>query len=697
MIHLSDLLKATGARPLTRDLPERFARFCTDHTRAAEGDIYVAMDAEGHSHSGDALEAGASAVICEDWSGPPSSTVLIVPDTPSALRLYAEFALRAFGPKVVLVGSSSRESSIAEMLSRILSAKYDVFRGIRRSMDSVEASLAIGDLHPGHEVVMIDQDISADMGRRTAAALVEPHVCVLPPLSNTHGEPVDAGRKPISVVEAFAGIVRDGGTAVLAAADSALASAISDREVILYGDHQQAKIGAIASGKPDGPTKIIVTSSGISADAALADDSLVSIDAVLSAATAAAALDMAAVEIATAISGLDSGSADGSTVPAPLRSPNVITVNADGPVWLRIDLDVVTRNVEKIVGVVGPDVEVMAVIKADAYGHGARRVAAAALEAGASRLGVSRLNEVPNLRAGGIHAPVVVLGHTRAADSRLASQAGCELAVFDGKGIEALDRAAASIGRTVSVHLKIDTGMGRLGAAPEDAPDLAEMIDGSESLELRGTMTHFGRAAESDRAHARGQLHVFDSVLADIRSRGIDPGTVHAANTAAAMHLPESRYDMVRCGIAIYGLAPSADAPLPGGFAPALTMSTRIAQVKRVPAGTFVSYGSAGELKRDSTIAVVGAGYGDGVRRAPQTWGPVLVRGKWAEIIGNVCMEMFMIDVTDIPGAKQGDEVVLIGSQGGHAITADEAAARAGTISYEILAQLLPRAADGQR
>jgi alanine racemase len=211
------------------------------------------------------------------------------------------------------------------------------------------------------------------------------------------------------------------------------------------------------------------------------------------------------------------------------------------------------------------------------------------------------------------------------------------------------------------------------------------------NLEVEGLFTHFSVADEVDKSYTYWQLERFTAVLDRARAAGIDPRLVHAANSAATFGVPESRFNMVRVGIALYGLAPGADAPLPAGFRPALSFKTRVAQVKTLPPGSFVSYGNAYQTEAESRIAVIPVGYADGFRRSPATWRHVLVRGEPARIVGRVCMDQTMINVTHIAGVRQGDEVVLIGQQGQASITVEMVAGWLGTIGYEVVSEILAR------
>ncbi len=366
---------------------------------------------------------------------------------------------------------------------------------------------------------------------------------------------------------------------------------------------------------------------------------------------------------------------------------NVVTVNPDEPVWARIDLDAITANTKAFGQQLGPGTGMIAVLKAEGYGHGALRVATAALDGGANRVAVARPGEARDLRSAGLDAPILVLGVTLPRQLRTAILADCELTVCDTEQIRALDNAARGLGRRVALHLKVDTGMGRIGARPADALDLARMIEAAPNASLAGVYTHFGQAGDADLSHARGQFAVFEKVLADLGRAGIDPGLRHCAATAAALRIPPARLDAVRLGIGLLGIAPGPGIGLPAGCRPALSMHARIVQVRPQKAGALIGYGTSGRLDRDALIATVGAGYGDGFRRGPGSWGPVIVRGRQVPIVGQVCMDMFMVDATDVPGVRVGDQVELIGP----GLPAQTAAERTATISYEVVSSLLAR------
>jgi len=361
------------------------------------------------------------------------------------------------------------------------------------------------------------------------------------------------------------------------------------------------------------------------------------------------------------------------------------------PTWVEIALDAIAGNVHRVVELVGPKVDVMAVLKADGYGHGALKVAHTALNNGATWLGVACLGEAVSLRRAGIAAPILILGYTPAWQAREAVLNDITATVFSREVAVALSRAALDLGRVARAHVKVDTGMGRLGLLPEEVLPFMRNVRDLPSLAIEGIFTHMAAADDADLAYTYWQLEQFDQVLAALRSEGLLPLRIHAANSATMLRIPESHYNMVRPGIALYGLTPSSVVPLPEGLRPALSFKCQVAQVKELPEGSYVSYGRTYRTSRRERIAVIPVGYADGFRRAPAHWGEVLVRGRRAPVVGRVCMDQTMIEVTDIPGVRQGDEVVLIGSQGEERITVDEVAQRLGTINYEVISEILAR------
>ncbi len=361
----------------------------------------------------------------------------------------------------------------------------------------------------------------------------------------------------------------------------------------------------------------------------------------------------------------------------------------DRPTWIRIDLDALAHNIERLHAIAG--VPVMVVLKADAYGHGAVRVARTALANGAAALAVATLGEVRTLREADITAPVLVLGYTPPWQAREAVLLGATCTVFDIDAAQALSDAALALHQQpTGVHVKVDTGMARLGLRPDQVGAFLHALTRLPGLSVEGIFTHFATADSADETFAYGQLARFEQVLAQITAAGLRPPVVHAANSAALLRFPKARFDLVRPGIACYGLAPAPETALPADFRPVLSFHTEVAQVKTLPAGIPISYGGTFVTQRPSRIATLPVGYADGLRRSPP-WREVLVRGQRAPIVGRICMDYAMVDVTDIPEVKRGDGVVLIGPQGDDHISADEVARWLGTINYEVVATLLPR------
>ena len=357
------------------------------------------------------------------------------------------------------------------------------------------------------------------------------------------------------------------------------------------------------------------------------------------------------------------------------------------PVWAEVDLDAVRANVRTLAHFAAP-AALMAVVKADGYGHGAVPVARAALDAGASWLGVALVEEGAELRAAGIDAPILVLSEPPPAAAAAVVGLGLTPVAYTPVGIEALAKAVAHADTAdpLPVHLKVDTGMHRVGCMADDALALAESIAGRDELRLEGVLTHFAVADEPDNPYTAQQLDRFDGVLGDLRDAGVAFDMVHAANSAALLAFGDrARFDLVRCGIAVYGVPP---APALAGrvpLRPAMALKARVSHVKTLAAGARLSYGLRYTMPHDGSVATVPAGYADGVPRAlSATGGEVVVRGRRHPIAGTVTMDQFMVDVGDAP-VEVGDEVVLLGRDGDAEVTADEWADRLGTINYEIV------------
>jgi alanine racemase len=355
--------------------------------------------------------------------------------------------------------------------------------------------------------------------------------------------------------------------------------------------------------------------------------------------------------------------------------------------WADVDAAAIRHNLGVIRDVVGDGVAVMAMVKAGGYGHGDTLAAAAALDGGASWLGVSSAEEALHLRAEGFACPLLIAGAASPAHLAALVAAGVDLAVWDPDQVD--DAAAAGAGTPARLHLKVDSGMGRLGALPAQLPELMAAVDRAGArVEPVAAFTHFADA-EDDPGYTLSQDAVFLEAAAALRQRW--PGLLlHAANSVAALGLPATRHDLVRCGIAIYGYAP-AGAQGAARLRPAMSFHARVTQVKTVRGGQSVGYGRTWVAERDTRVAAIAAGYADGVQRAQSNRGSVLVGGRRCPIIGRVSMDQLTADVSLVEGVKAGDEAVLFGRQGGVWLGADDVGSAAGTISYEVLCAVSAR------
>ena len=364
------------------------------------------------------------------------------------------------------------------------------------------------------------------------------------------------------------------------------------------------------------------------------------------------------------------------------------------PVWAEVDLGAIATNVKTLRARAAP-AAFCAVVKADGYGHGAVPVARAALVGGADLLAVALVAEGVELRDAGIASDVLVLSQASADEIGQLVDADLDATVYTASGVDGLSVASRRAGRTadrpVRVHLKLDTGMHRVGAQPDEAVPLAKAIDADPALELRSVFTHCAVADEPDNGFTAVQLERFHALVAEIEAAGIEVPCVHAANTAAAIDHPEARLGMVRCGIGMYGIAPAPALDDRVALVPALSLRARVSHVKRVAAGEGISYGLRYRPEVETTIATVPLGYADGLpRRLGAEGGTVLVGGRARPIAGSVTMDQILVDCADLPVAV-GDEVVLLGSQGDATIGAEEWADRLGTIAYEIICGISPR------
>ncbi len=368
------------------------------------------------------------------------------------------------------------------------------------------------------------------------------------------------------------------------------------------------------------------------------------------------------------------------------------------PSWVEVNLKAIEHNTRRLADIAAP-AELMAMVKANAYGHGAIPVARAALRGGATWLGVYAIGEGIELRNAGITAPILVVGPTMPAWARAGVEHNLTLTIFSLDAARAIADAARELRTRARVHIKIDTGMARLGVMPEQIGDFARAVRELSTLEIEGAFTHLAMSDTPDahgiigwgNAYTQMQIETFRQVVAQLEAMGIVLRYRHIANSPAVLNQREAHFNLVRAGILLYGLDPSPEVPRPADFIPALSFKTQVALVKQVPAGTYVSYGATFRTQRETRLAVLMVGYGDGFRRKPNNYGEVLVRGARAPIVGRVCMDQTMIDVTDIAGVREGDEVVLIGRQGAEEIRAEEVGEKLGTNNYETVTTISAR------
>ncbi len=370
------------------------------------------------------------------------------------------------------------------------------------------------------------------------------------------------------------------------------------------------------------------------------------------------------------------------------------------PAWVEVNVSALEHNVRRLVEIAN-GAELMAMVKGNAYGHGAVETARAALRGGATWLGVYAVGEGIELRQAQITAPILVVGYTPPEWARVAVAHNLTLTIFSLDAARAIDEAAHELHTTARVHIKFDTGMSRLGVMPEDAADFARAVRELDRIEIEGVMTHFAMADTPDAFGVTGwgnqytqtQLAKFRGVVETLASIGVSPRYRHCANSPATINLADARFNLVRSGILIYGLDPSPEVPRPADFIPALSFKTRVALVKNVPSGAYVSYGCTFRTERPTRLAVLMVGYADGFRRKPSHYGEVLIHGKRVPLVGRVCMDQVMADVTDLDKVQAGDEVVLIGKQGTEEITAAEVGAKLGTNNYETVTTISARVA----
>ena len=365
--------------------------------------------------------------------------------------------------------------------------------------------------------------------------------------------------------------------------------------------------------------------------------------------------------------------------------------------WVEIDLAALTHNVKQLKNLLSPQTELMTVVKADAYGHGAVAVSQTALSVGASWLGVATIPEGIELREAGIEAPILLLGATHTAQQvKAIAQWHLQPTICTAKQALIFSEVLVGLNQSLPVHAKLDTGMSRLGAPWQEATEFVQLVKGLPNLKLASIYSHLATADSPDTAVMKEQHQRFERAIAQIKTSGINPSSLHLANSAAALADPDLHYDLVRVGLATYGLYPAPHLQNVVDLKPAMQVKAKVTQVKTIEAGTGVSYGYQFIAQRQTKIAVVGIGYADGIPRNLSNKMQVLVKGKLVPQVGAVTMDQLMLDVTDIPDLEVGEVVTLLGKDGENQITADDWAATLGTISWEIICGFkhrLPRVA----
>ncbi|ABY92265.1 alanine racemase [Thermoanaerobacter brockii subsp. lactiethylicus] len=355
------------------------------------------------------------------------------------------------------------------------------------------------------------------------------------------------------------------------------------------------------------------------------------------------------------------------------------------PTRAEIYLDNIVHNLSEVKRWVGKKVKIMGVVKANAYGHGACQVAKVLIENGVSYLGVATIEEALELRECGINIPILVFGYTPLPQAKELIVHNITQTVFDINYVKDLERIALNVGKKAKVHVKVDTGMGRIGytdlnVAEKEIEKMMEM----EGVEVEGIFSHFATSDEKDKTYAEQQFDMFKKLLESLKQKEINIPLKHIANSGAIIDLKYTYLDMVRPGIVLYGSYPSENVERPLDLRQTMGFKTKIVYIKEVPEGTSISYGRTFITKRKSKIATLPVGYADGFNRLLSNNHHVLVKGKYAPVIGRICMDQTMLDVTDIEGVEVGDDVTIFGNQDGEKITAEEIAKKLNTIPYEV-------------
>lgn len=355
--------------------------------------------------------------------------------------------------------------------------------------------------------------------------------------------------------------------------------------------------------------------------------------------------------------------------------------------WVEVNLEAIQNNVKLIEQFTGSTV--MAVVKANAYGHGIVEVAKALQFSDTTWFGVARIDEAIQLRENGVQSEILVLGHTSADDVNFAAEYNIVLAMHSFNQASSYKNEVKQLENKIRVHVKIDTGMGRLGVFPEDGFKFVETLETIPNIKIEGIFTHLARADELDSDTTEKQIRKFEDLLSHFKENGVEFEWVHAANSAGSIFQPSAIYNLVRPGISIYGLNPSIETPLPEQFKPALSWKTVLTSIKNMPAGSGISYGHKYLTSQNERVGTISVGYGDGYRRVPGN--EVLIRGVRVPVIGVVCMDQCVVSLEKVPDAQAGDEVVLIGKQKTEEINAVDLACNWDTIVYEPICGLTNR------
>ena len=362
-----------------------------------------------------------------------------------------------------------------------------------------------------------------------------------------------------------------------------------------------------------------------------------------------------------------------------------------------IDLTAFRHNLQNLRKYLDPQTRIMAVVKADAYGHGAVPCARIAVESGAANyLGAGVIEEGIELRENGLNAPILILGSIFPDEAEDLVRHNLETILCTQPLAQALSKEAEKQDKTVSVHIKVDTGMNRLGISPENLPTLLDQVRNLKNLKIEALSTHFSSADDEDLSVTQAQLEKFQTALTILQKEGVHTPIVHCANTSALFKFPESHFNMVRPGLILYGVLPSPSLrPVidqgENPFQPVMQWKSQIILLKPIAKNQPVSYSGSFTTQRDSLIATLPIGYADGLHRMLSNKMDVLIRGRRAPQVGNICMDMILIDVTDIPDVQAGDEVVIFGRQGDEMISVEELAVKGKTIPYEILCSVSKR------